>query len=86
MSMGAMLDMMERMMGKNPGGNQSGESPGQQGGEGQTGDSDAPNTDQESLGGGESSEERRVPKSSGRAGVELPSEFRKALDAYNRPR
>jgi hypothetical protein len=85
---GAMMDMMERMMGKEPGekGEQpggKGEKPGEQGGEGQTGLSDAAN---EATGGAAagSSEERRVPKAAGTAGREIPEEFRRALDAYNR--
>ena len=83
----AMMDMMERMMGKTPdvdkngkgkGGNQPGDN-----GEGTTGLSDAANE----AGGGETggkSEARRVPKASGGAGRVLPEEFTKALDAYNR--
>jgi hypothetical protein len=85
---GAMMDMMERMMGKEPGekGEQpggKGEQPGEQGGEGQTGLSDAAN---EATGGAAdgASEERRVPKAAGSAGREIPEEFKRALDAYNR--
>ena len=81
---GAMLDMMERMMGKAPGGTQPGKKPGSQAGEGQTGDSDASNTNTEGTV-GTPGEERRIPKSSGATGTELPQEFQKALDAYNRP-
>ncbi|QJE94604.1 hypothetical protein [Luteolibacter luteus] len=84
---GAMLDMMERMMGKEPGGEQPGQQPGQQGGEqggeGQTGDSDSANSASNGASTGKE-EERRVPKSSGKAGQSLPREFQDALDAYNR--
>jgi hypothetical protein len=83
----AMMDMMERMMGKDPDGEgkgkDNGNQPGDQGGEGATGLSDATNE----PGGGETggkSEARRVPKASGGAGRVLPEEFTKALDAYNR--
>jgi hypothetical protein len=83
----AMMDMMERMMGKTPEGEKEGkgkgDKPGESGGEGATGLSDAAN---ESTGGQTSgkSDARRVPKASGTAGHVLPEEFRKALDAYNR--
>jgi hypothetical protein len=84
----AMMDMMERMMGKTPdadknGRGKGGNQPGDKGGEGATGLSDAANE----SGGGEAggkSEARRVPKASGGAGRVLPEEFSKALDAYNR--
>lgn len=92
---GAMMDMMERMMGEGEGdkkgkgkgkGKGEGEGEGEggdQGGKGKTGLSDAAN---EGVGGTTSgkSEARRVPKASGSAGHALPEEFRKALDAYNR--
>jgi ribosomal protein L15 len=88
MSMGAMLDMMQRMMGKEPG-QQPGQKPGQkagsQAGEGQTGDSNSANQDLANAGDGNKSE-RRIPKSAGKAGVNLPPEFQKALDAYNQSR
>jgi hypothetical protein len=81
----AMMDMMERMMGKKPGGDKpgKGEKPGSKGGEGQTGESDAANegVSGKSGGGGEA---RRVPKASGGANTQIPEEFRKAFDAYNR--
>ena len=88
MSMGAMLDMMQRMMGNNPGegqGQGQGQGAGEQGGEGQTGDSNSPNGGL-GEGGDGLTEERRVPKNAGRAGTDLPQEFRKALDAYNKKR
>jgi hypothetical protein len=82
---GAMLDMMQEMMGQGkpdpkPG---QGKGPGQQGGEGQTGDSDSANSANAGQTGGKQ-EARRVPKASGKAGQSLPSEFQQALDAYNR--
>ncbi len=84
--MDAMLDMMQRMMGQNPDGDQksqSGKGQGQTGGEGQTGDSSSQNNVSPETGGGEKSE-RTVPKTSGSTGQNLPSEFQKALDAYNK--
>jgi hypothetical protein len=83
----AMMDMMERMMGKTPEGEKEGkgkgEKPGETGGDGMTGASDAANGNTTGESGGKS-EARRVPKASGNAGQVLPEEFRKALDAYNR--
>ena len=79
-----MLDMMQRMMGQTPGGDKPGQKPGDQPGEGMTGESDAANTNTDGTVGGPS-EERRVPKTAGPAGTDLPPEFQKALDAYNRP-
>ena len=87
---GAMMDMMERMMGKEPGqkgqkgkGEGEGKEPGDQAGQGNGGLSDAAN---ETNGGNASAdgESRRVPKASGTAGTDIPAEFRKAFDAYNR--
>ena len=83
----AMMDMMERMMGKTPDGEKEGkgkgEKPGETGGDGATGASDAANGSSTGEAGGKS-EARRVPKASGTSGLVLPEEFRKALDAYNR--
>ena len=83
----AMMDMMQRMMGIDPDGDkpgeQQGQGPGSQGGEGQTGMSESANGAGGGAGGGKV-EERRVPKSSGTAGEALPKEFQEALDAYNR--
>jgi len=84
----AMMDMMERMMGKTPEGD--GQGPGKkdgeasdQGGAGKHGDSDSANNTV--AGGGDGKQEqRRVPKAAGVAGKALPEEFRGALDAYNR--
>jgi hypothetical protein len=83
---GAMMDMMERMMGKNPDGEgkgKNGKPKDDGGGGGMTGESDTGN---EAAGGetGGKTEQRRVPKAAGNAGQEIPSEFKKALDAYNR--
>ena len=86
-----MLDMMQRMMGKNPGqgqgqgqGQGKGEGEGN-GGEGQEGESDAANKDIAKDGEGRTSE-RRFEKKAGKAGAGLPPEFQKALDAYNKVR
>ncbi len=80
----AMMDMMERMMGKKPGeGKGKGGKPSDQGGMGVTGLSDEANGSTEGQS-DDKSEARRVPKAGGTAGHELPEEFRKALDAYNR--
>jgi hypothetical protein len=81
---GAMMDMLERMMGKEPGSKPGeGEKPGDQGGEGMTGESDTGNSD---VGGANEGRvvERRVPKGAGQAGKGLPAEFGDALKAYNR--
>ena len=86
---GAMLDMMQEMMGQGKQGDKpgkqpgQGQGPGQQGGEGQTGDSDSANSANAGQTGGKQ-EARRVPKASGKAGQSLPTEFQQALDAYNR--
>ena len=83
----AMMDMMERMMGKTPEGEgkggEKGEQPGDQAGEGSTGLSDSANEATGGDGDGKATE-RRVPKASGKAGLEIPQEFNKAFDAYNR--
>jgi hypothetical protein len=84
---GAMLEMMQEMMGKGKPADKPGQQPGQgegnQGGEGKTGDSDTANSEAGGTPGGKL-EERRVPKASGTAGQNLPAEFQQALDAYNR--
>lgn len=83
----AMLDMMERMMGQKPEGEQpgkgKGDKPGENAGQGMEGDSDAANEATAGAAGGKS-ETRRIPKAAGTAGRGLPDEFKKALDAYNR--
>jgi hypothetical protein len=82
---GALMDMMERMMGKKPDGDGKGkgEKPSDQGSQGVTGLSDTANEGVAGRGDGKT-EARRVPKASGSAGRVLPEEFRNALDAYNR--
>ena len=83
---GAMMDMMERMMGKTPGGDKpgkEGEKPGDQGGEGMTGESDAANERTAGDPDGRR-EERTLKKASGTAGRNVPAEFKKAFDAFNR--
>lgn len=80
----AMMDMMERMMGKKPdGAPKPGDKPNDQGGGGVSGNSDSGNDTSLGQGGGKS-ETRRVPKAAGGASPEIPEEFRKAFDAYNR--
>ena len=80
----AMMDMMERMMGNKPEGEpKPGKKPNDQGGGGVSGDSNSGNDAAIGQGGGKS-EARRVPKASGESGAEIPEEFRKAFDAYNR--
>ncbi len=81
----AMMDMMERMMGKKEGEGEGkeGKKPGDQAGQGQNGESDEANTQGSGTTGG-NVEERKVPKAAGTAGKALPAEFQKALDAYNR--
>ena len=87
--MGAMLDMMQRMMGQKPGegeGNKPGQgNGGNSPGEGKGGESDAPNKNLATGGEGQK-EERRLAKKAGKAGSHLPPEFQKALDAYNKSR
>lgn len=86
---GAMMDMLERMAGKETAGDQQGPpKEGQQGGDtgggGVHGLSDTANTGGNGLAGDGKEEQRRVPKAAGTAGKALPEEFRGALDAYNR--
>jgi len=89
---GAMMEMMERMMGKGKGegkgkgkgeGEGEGEGKGDKGGQGQTGLSDTGNETTGGAAGGKSGI-RRVPKAAGNTNSGIPEEFRKALDAYNR--
>jgi hypothetical protein len=88
-SSSAMMDMMERMMGKKPETEAKAKAQGKDGkagsvaGEGSSGLSDTASAASDGPGSGKS-EARRVPKASGSAGRALPEEFRKALDAYNR--
>jgi len=82
---GAMMDMMQRMAGKEPGGEgKQGQPGGDQPGTGlKGGESDTAN-DAVTGASEEKFETRRVPKAAGTAGKSVPEEFRKALDAYNR--
>jgi hypothetical protein len=85
----AMMDMMERMLGKQPSSGQEanskekGDQAGDTGGKGVTGLSDEAN-EFDNGATTSKSEARRVPKAAGNTGRVLPEEFRKALDAYNR--
>jgi len=82
----AMMDMMERMLGKKPGGEKGpgkGGKPSAQGGGGMTGAADTANDAPGGQAGGKS-EARRVPKAAGTATREIPEEFKQAFDAYNR--
>ncbi len=81
--MGAMLDMMQRMMGKTPGKKKDGKKPGSEAGDGLKGDSDAANDHIAGKANRTKDPVRRVPKSAGRVGDNLPQEFQRALDAYN---
>jgi len=82
--MGAMLQMMERMLGKD--GQGQGKEPGQkngdQAGQGGTGDT---NQENENITGdpNDATQKRTVPKTAGSTGQNLPAEFQKALEAYN---
>jgi hypothetical protein len=82
----AMMDMMERMMGEKSGegkGKPGGKKPGDQAGNGAGGKSDTDNDETNGNANG-TGEVRRVPKAAGTAGREIPNEFKKAFDAYNR--
>lgn len=81
----AMMDMMERMMGKEDKGKEpgKGDKPSDQAGQGQPGDSGSANDTDGGTAAGKT-EERTVPKAAGQAGKSLPHEFQQALDAYNR--
>jgi len=85
-SSSGMMEMMERMMGKNSEGDEKkpGKKPGDKPGEGMTGDSDSANTANGGLANGENAIERRIPKASGLDTPGFPEEFQSALDAYNR--
>lgn len=81
---GAMMDMLRRMMGEEPGQQGKGDQPGNQGGEGQTGESGTDNQPIKGSVSGTDRETRTVPKGTGQAGKALPREFQPALEAYNR--
>ncbi len=81
------MEMMERMMGRKPEG-QSDEKgkdgkAGENAGQGNGGESDASGEVNDGASDGKD-EERRVPKAAGGGNHEIPEEFRKLLDAYNR--
>jgi len=84
---GAMMEMMERMMGRKPEGqgDKKGKDgkPGENAGDGNGGESNANVETIDGASGGKV-EERRVPKAAGGGNQEIPEEFRKLLDAYNR--
>lgn len=83
-NMGAMLEMMERMLGKEPTpSEQPAQKPGSEAGEGGKGESDLKN---DTISGDTSSEgtERTVPRGTGNSELRLPQEFQPLLDAYNR--
>jgi hypothetical protein len=85
-SSSGMMEMMERMMGKNSEGDEKkpGKKPGDKPGEGMTGESDTANTPNGGIANGEKAIERRIPKASGQDTAGFPEEFQSALDAYNR--
>ena len=79
--MGAMLQMMEQMMGK---GNEAKDTPSEQGGDGER---NAPSDSANETETGPSNTtkgERRVPRAAGKSGTSLPPEFQKALEGYNK--
>ncbi|MGC6464301.1 MAG: hypothetical protein ACON38_05880 [Akkermansiaceae bacterium] len=79
--MGAMLEMMQQMMGK---GEQAQDKPSEQGGPGEKkADSDSAN-DAEIGPSNKTKGERRVPRAAGKSGTSLPPEFQKALEGYNK--
>lgn len=79
--MGAMLEMMEQMMGK---GSQAQDKPSEQGGNGDK-KADSDSASESSSGPSNASKgERRVPRAAGKSGNNLPAEFQKALEGYNK--
>ena len=80
---GAMMDMLERMMGHKPAADSlaKGAKPNESGAPGS--ETSPPGAAHPAADGGKTVA-RRVPKSSGTAGRAMPEEFRAALDAYNR--
>jgi hypothetical protein len=81
-----MMEMLKRMMGEGSEGDDKkpGKKPGNQGGDGQQGNSDTANSASQGSANQPFQEERRVPKASGNGTQDFPLEFRSALDAYNR--
>jgi len=84
----AMLDMMKKMMGQGEGepSSQQGTPPGEGDGSGGQGKEGAGGAAGEPVTGAANGEtiERTIPKAAGSTSAIIPSEFRKALDAYNR--
>lgn len=85
---GALMEMMQQMMGQGSKGDQAGQQPakgqtGESAGEGQEADSATANQNQYDSSAG-NTQARRLPKKSGSAGSTLPAEFNKALDAFNK--
>jgi len=79
--MGAMLQMMEQMMGK---GDEAKDKPAEKGGDGErNADSDSAN-ETETGPSNKTKGERRVPRAAGTSGTNLPPEFQKALEGYNK--
>ena len=79
--MGAMLQMMEQMMGK---GDKAEDKPSDQGGDGER---NAPSDSASETQTGPSNTEkgeRRVPRAAGKSGTNLPPDFQKALEGYNK--
>lgn len=77
--MGAMLEMMEQMMGKNSQNNSQSTS----GGQGASQSSDSVNEKNTGPVNSENPVQRRIPRATGKSGTKLPPEFQKTLDAYN---
>ncbi|MEO1857247.1 MAG: hypothetical protein ABGY95_07790 [Rubritalea sp.] len=85
---GALMEMMQQMMGQGSQGDKPGKQPGkgpsgESGGDGQEADSSTGNQAERDKSTGKT-ESRRLPKKSGSAGTALPPEFNKALDAFNK--
>jgi len=83
--MGSMLKEMmgQKPGGQKPGGQKPGQEPGNQPGNGGSGDNDKANED---INGDadRTTSERRIPKKAGPAGAKIPSEFRRAVEAYRK--
>ncbi len=78
----AMMEMMERMMGKQ---NDEQQKSTPSGGDGSSGNSSAPNTtDPSEVTSDATTKKRKIPSQSGITGKSLPSEFQDLIQAYNR--
>ncbi len=83
----AMMDMMERMLGKSPAGESPGKGPGGSPtapGSNDPSNSSAPHNQASKNPASGKNQARRVPKAAGSTTVEIPAEFKPAFDAYNR--